>query len=834
MRALLTLLLLLSLPCTLRGQGGTTDPEEYSGNLSGNLFMQLPTDESEPEEARHRYLLYSPLHAFPDPFVSLAEHNFSFVRYARRGYDNRYRRTTVNDIDLADGLSGNNYWGLLSAIGSARQGETYRDGLQTDEGSLGALAGVRRYDVGAEDRATGGRVGWMFTDRRFSSGFRFEATGALPGNCILTVSGRRRWGRDGHIRGVYTDDWSLFALLAKQVGPKNRFVVAFTTAPAEQGARGAATREAFALTGDNFYNPYWGYQSGRVRNARVSRSDRLLTLATWIYRPTERFHISTSVSALRNSESYSSSDWYAARNPTPDYYRYMPGYFAHPDVAEAARDAWKAGDPRVTQVDWDELYYVNRHGGEDETAAYVVGSRVNDTRSLQLASRFAYGSSQQTRWEGGVRLKNDVSTRYKKLEDLLSGAPPEDVDQFLVDDEYFGDKAQNDLRNPGRRVKVGERYGYHYESYYSGYEGWAMARWNDPERDGRLYGVAGMQAGWVSIRRQGFFEKELFPGDQSYGFSPGLDFTTYLLKGEAGYAFTPSRRLEFRVAYGDVVPLAGAVFVAPDYQNRPIDRPRPVNLLAGEMSFATSSASVRFVVNAYVTRTSGESAVYHFYDDLSATYSNLVLSRIDKIFAGVEAGVGINLTSRLECNAAAAISENSYMSDPAAEQFSDKDNSQIAARVRSYLKGYKLSGSPQRTASVELRYSGRKMWLLSVSVNYTGHHYIAPNPIRRMKRVCDYAASPEILDRMTAQERFPDATVVNLFMSKTFRIFSRYLSFTLSINNLADKRNIVYSGYEPMRLAKSGTGINRSVEPFASKYTYAYGRTYYATANFRF
>ena len=103
-----------------------------------------------------------------------------------------------------------------------------------------------------------------------------------------------------------------------------------------------------------------------------------------------------------------------------------------------------------------------------------------------------------------------------------------------------------------------------------------------------------------------------------------------------------------------------------------------------------------------------------------------------------------------------------------------------------------------------------------------------------MSRVFDYAASPEDLEQLVTQERFPEAFTINLFAYKTFRLGRGYLTVSGSVNNLANRRRIVYSGYEQMRLKRTGTGVNRSIEPFGSKYLYAYPRTYYLTMSFRF
>lgn len=826
MKALLSLLFALA-AVSLYAQGGAVTGEEYAGNF----FPAIQDDGFSGGDEPFGYLLLAPLNAYADPFTALSDYNFSFVRYSRRGYDYRYRRISLNGIELGDELTGIPYWNLLSVLRTARLPEQITPGIVPGEGALGMPGGERCLWIGTEDEQPGGRAGWMVTDRRFRTGFRFHvSTGMLRGGWAFSAAGTRRWGRDAHIRGVYSDDWSLLTSLSKKAGQKSRVNLLFAVAPCERGLRGAATREALGLSGNNLYNPYWGFQQGRTRNSRVRKSSEPLLTLSWVYDPGPRLHFHTALAYLWGKSSYSSLDWYDALNPMPDYYRYMPGFFANPDLSEAARQEWEEGDGRVTQVNWDELIYENRRGGG--TPAYVVASRTDDRRNLQWVSRFRYEASEQVRWSGGIRLRLERTHRYNRLDDLLGGAYLTDIDQYLVDDEYYGDKLLNNLRDPDREVREGDRYGYDYALHYRNGEAWLLLRMRN--RAGRLYGYGGVQAGWVSIRREGYYEKESFPGDESYGSSAPQGFTTYMVKGGVGYAFSPSHRIELSVLYGDAAPLAGNIFIAPDYRNRTIDRSQPVNLLGGELHYAFSGAIFTLSFNAYVTRSSGESAIYRYYDDLASVYSDLVLSGIDKCYAGAEAGASVDFTSRLSLRIAAGLASNSYASDPSAVQYVDKDGTVIADKVRSYLKGYKLSGTPQTVASAELRYSGRAMWLASLSVSYAGRNYISLSPIRRMKRVIDHAVSPEEVGLLTAQERLPDAATLNLFLSKTFRIRSNYLSFTLSVNNLANKKGIVQSGYEQMRLAKSGTGLNRSIAPFGSKYYYGYGRTYYATASFRF
>lgn len=832
MKGTLFLAAALFLTASVYGQGGVATSEDYSDVQFAEI---TPASGYQPdEEDRHSYLLFSPLNAYPDVFTSLSDYNFSFVRYNRRGYDFRYSRVSVGGIELTDELSGYTLWNVLSALRGARQSEQLTVGIVPGEGSLGSVGGERYLSPDTDDRQRGGRAGWIITDRRFRTGFRFNAnTGWLRGGWAFSVAGARRWGRDAHIDGVYTDSWALYASLMKRLGTKHRLAASFAAAPTEQGVRGAATAGAFSLTANNLYNPYWGYQNGEVRNSRVRKSDQPLALLSWEFKPVRALTVNTSLAYAWGTNGYSSLDWYDAPNPTPDYYRYMPGFFANPDVADAVREEWERGNTRVTQVDWDELYYVNRHGG-DAPATYVVSSRMTAQRNLQFVSRFRYDASSLMRWDGGLRVRRDAVNHYNRLDDLLGGTHLNDIDQFLVDDEYYGDKLQNNMRDPERKIGLGDRYGYNYDMRYRSYEGWAVARMRSRALNGRLHGYAGLQLGWVTMEREGYYEKEQFAGNLSFGRSPRLDFTTYMVKGGIGYSFSPSHHLELGAVYGDVAPVAENLFISPDYQNRTIGETRPVNLLSAEARYAVSGSWLEFMLNGYVTVSQGESDVYHFYDDLSSSYSNLALTEIDKLYAGVEIGAGVSFTQRLSLRVGGALSNNSYKSDPAVRQYADKDGSVIVENVRSYIKGYKLNGTPQTVGSAELRYSGAHMWLATLSVNYTARNYISMNPIRRMKRISEYGDSPGIRQQLIAQEQFGAATTLNIFLSKTFRLGAHYLSLTLSVNNIANKKNMVYSGYEQMRLAKAGTGLNQTLAPFGSKYYYAYGRTYYGTVNFRF
>ena len=87
-----------------------------------------------------------------------------------------------------------------------------------------------------------------------------------------------RWANRGYVEGTFYNSLSYFLGVQKVFGSRTQHSLAFTTwgNPTERGSQGAATDESYWIANDNQYNPYWGYQNGKVRNSRVVK--RLRTI----------------------------------------------------------------------------------------------------------------------------------------------------------------------------------------------------------------------------------------------------------------------------------------------------------------------------------------------------------------------------------------------------------------------------------------------------------------------------------------------------------------------------------------------------------------------------
>lgn len=797
------LLLIACLPLGLRAQQATSDFwEDPLGEASEAPVEAMPLS----EEA----LFIAPL-ALPyggDPFTRLSDFNFAATRYSRRGYDFSWEQNFLGDLQLGDALSGRQDYNLLTAL-------RYAPSLVWDAEHPESYA--------ADIAPLAGSATLMSSDRAGRMGFRTALRGRLAEGWYYAASLGRRWGRDAQVDGIFLDQ-TTFTAAVKRVWRGTRLTLSVAGAPTERSSRTATTAEAYRLTGDNLYNPSWGRLDGEQRSSRI-RGGSVPMAALLLEIRLGRRPVDVSA-AWRGGESrFSGLSWYDAASPLPDYYRYLPSFIAEPTASGQVAGLWRAGDRSATQIDWRELSYQNLMAGGP--AVYLTADDAERVQGLQFVAALRRGGDYPALdYRYGVRARVDRTDNFRRVRDLLGAQYLVDIDQFLVDDEFYGDQAQNDLRHPDRRVSAG-RFGYNYRLRrdYAGVFG--SLRYVDFERARRF--EAEVEGGNASLWREGFYEKELFAGAKSFGKSRRATFFDYKIRLSAASPLAARHFLSAEATFENRAPLAADLFLQTRYNNAMVDDPRASGVVAGELNYRYQGRNLQLWVNGFFTQTRDQTQVLHYYDDLSGEYADLVLSGVAKRYYGVEVGAQIALSSHLTLQMAAATGSYTYAADPRADLFADGGRIYVGERVP--LTGFRLGTSPQSVATAELRYSGGRGWLASLSAACMADHYIAPDPTRRMARATAYTPSPEAFAAMTAQECFDPAFTLGVFVWKRL---SDDLALTLSIDNLLDNSNIIYSGYEPMRLRRSGDGIDRTYAPHASKYLYSRGRTWYASLTYRF
>lgn len=818
----------------------------------GAAYGQQTTSEyTDDYEETYRPMAYDPeivldnslfnisLRAEQDVFSRLSNFNFSVVRYRRRGYEAQDERYFLNGIDLGDGISGRPYYNVVSALQRVKANRYAVFGIDPvyNPGAPG-----RRVDteIRPSKLPKGGAVAWAATDRNYLFATKANATGDF-----YSASLGYRWGRDVHVGGVFSQETVAALSLEKQFGAKSTlgahrkhtlslFALA---APSVRGLRSAATEECFSLSEDELYNPSWGeWEDGRQRNSRVRRSFQPLVNLLYSGELSAKYTLTASVACLFGESSQSALTWFDAQNPYPDYYRKLPSWFAdepsyyeNESTKEQLKALWKSADPRVTGIDWQEMARQNLE--TDGKSIYMLEDRVERTNNYQFAASVEGSPGARVRVVYDLRARWDATEYFKRAKDLLGGEYVSNVDQYLIDDLYYGDKIENDVAHRGRRVYKGDKFGYDYTIRRTELGAGVRIGYNP----GKFRLASSLGIGTVSLGRTGYYEKEMFEGERSLGRSRTLDFPVYDLSASAEYAFSPLHAVSASFASSRRAPLFRSVFVNPNYRNDLIDNPQAVSAMSFEANWHSTWRTVKLLVAGYYTATAGESEMRSYYDDVAALFCDINLRGISKLYYGIEVSGEVLLTPRLTLSAAFAAGSHTYDSNPVAAISGNADGAPKASGQTAYLKGYALGGSPQTVASGELSYRGARGWIANLSVNYMADNYIFINPVRRMNRIGLLASSPEVFAQLTTQERFPEAFVLNISGVKFFTLRDNHrLSVFASVNNLLDTRGIRYSGYEQMRLRRSGSGINATYVPFDSKYTNAYGRTVYCSVTYSF
>ena len=344
-----------------------------------------------------------------------------------------------------------------------------------------------------------------------------------------------------------------------------------------------------------------------------------------------------------------------------------------------------------------------------------------------------------------------------------------------------------------------------------------------------------VSVGRCVVRRRGYYEKELFPGDGSYGHSRRLHFTPYVLRASVGYAFSPRSYLEASAAVSAATPAADDLFLQPLYNNRTVDDPAASHRYGAELGFVRTGGAFDLRVTGYLAATRDEIRTTRFFDDLAYEYCDMTVRGIGRLDYGVEAAAKLRLTWNWSLTAAVEAGSHTYATNPSVWLYTDSGNELRAEGVTSYMSGLRPGGTASLAATVGVHYFGRSGWYFSADASLVGGRRVAPSFHYRTSRVANQASdSPETFALFTGQERLDDSFTVDVSAGRMWRLDASRLSVTLSVRNLLDDHRTVYSAYESDRVRRLRSGAETFYRPFPASLLYAYGRSATLTISYKF
>ncbi|MBS1761696.1 MAG: TonB-dependent receptor [Bacteroidetes bacterium] len=821
--------------------------EQLRGDAITDNLPVISLDENDMNDGSAQNIS-SQLSAGRDPFVNAATFKFSAVRFRMRGYDADMFGTYMNGIpmeNLDNGFTPYGTWGGLNDVMRNRDGS---HGLRATPYAFGEFGGFTYIDTRASYQRQQTSVNFAVSNRNYSNRLMAtHSTGLMKGGWALSFSASRRWADKGYSDGTYYDGWSFFVGIDKRINDRHLLsLVAFGT-PTENGRQGASVKEMLDLAGTNYYNPYWGYQNGKVRNASIGRSFQPTAILSHDWRITDKMNLFTAASFMKGDRSVTGLDWYNAPDPRPDYYRYLPSYQLDPDMAVQIANALR-NDENMRQINWDNLYTVNAASYETFNNAngipgnsvsgkrshYIVEERIINTTKANFNTTLNTSLRSNVDFSAGFTYQYQKNHNYKTVEDLLGGDFYVDVNQFAERDFPTNATAnQNDLNNPNRILKVGDKFGYNYDIHIRKASAWAQTQ----IKLRRIDFFLAAEHSYTSFWRVGNVKSGLFPNN-SYGKSATHDFYNYGFKGGLTFKIDGRNYIFGNAGYMTRAPFYDNAYLAPRTRDFVQDNLENELITTLEGGYVMNAPMVKIRATGYYTRFENQLNVLTFYNDEYRNFVNYALSNIDKVHMGIEVGIEAKVYKGLSANAAASVGQFTYDSRQRATVTSDNSAEVLSKNNIVYSKDFKVP-TPQQAYTVGLDYRSPKYWFLNVNVNYFSHMYLDFNPLRRTSSAVNgVVEDSQLWNNIIDQTQLSDQYTVDAFagyswmMNRKYKSLKKrtYLVFNVGVNNILDNKNIVSGGYEQLRFDFAG----KNTEKFPEKRFYAYGINFFASVGFRF
>ena len=647
--------------------------EQIVADVDDSNFAEFDMEDSGFEDAP------SILFESNDPFTSIASFGFSSIRFKNRGYTNESQDVYLSGIRMNDAITGYSPYSLWSGLNEATRSKESTVGIEASNYGFGGYNGV----TNIHGTPSSVRPGWRFSALTNSALYRLRlmatyASGELDNGWSYAFNVSARIGGNDWVKGVYYRNFAYYAGVEKKFNDGHRLSLVTFAAPGQRGAQNASTQEVYDMMGDNMYNSNWGYQNGKVRNARVRKTFEPVTFLKYSYADDD-IEASATLMWRTGKNGYTAMDWYDAPDPRPDYYRNLPSYFymEDPDYDRQnyqkyawALDTWQHQLPQYTHLNWDRLYHVNS-GNFDEVglrrSKYVIEERRVDQNDVHLATNLKWNISKNITAAGGMTLRWNRTEYYKVLDDLLGGNYFINIDSFAERD-YAANPAmvQNDLdyymqKGSAPIITEGQKYGYDYYANVFDERFWGKLAFDF----GGFKANIAVEGGYNEFYRDGLMRKGLFAGlDEngkeivvdgknlttydasgkvitSKGKSEVQNFWTYSAKLGLQYHFGGGHRVYANGGYFNDAPTFSQSFISPRTRNSVVPNLETIKTVSADLNYQYSNNGYNVRVTGFYTKIMDQSDMMSFYDDSQNSFTNFAMSGIDQRHAGVELGFKI-------------------------------------------------------------------------------------------------------------------------------------------------------------------------------------------------
>ena len=785
------------------------------------------------------------LQASRDAFQQAAAFNWGQARFRIRNLDNEYGNTFINGISMNKIYDGRPQYANWGGLNDATRNQEFINGSMPNDYSFGGILGTQAINTRASFMRTGTRLSVSGTNTNYNG--RVMATygsGMTKNGWAYAASGSYRMAKEGFFEGTDYDAKSFFLAIEKKINSNHSLNLSAIYAQNSRGKNSPNTQEVIDLMGYK-YNSYWGWQNGKKRNSRDKDVEEPVFILSHYWNISEKSSLNTNVAYQFGKISNTRLDYNGAKNPDPTYYQNLPSYSLNYHDLSGAYPVWApdlegAEKRRLAflenpQINWNQLYFQNA-GGISVNALYADVMQDNQFTANTL---FNTQISNVVGFNAGLTYRNLYSQNYQEMLDLLGGNYLLDKDLFLK--EKYADA---DLNNPDRKVYEGDRYGYNYIMRANVVDLFTQFKFNF----GKLDFYLGQNVSYTDYQREGLYRNALY-ADSSFGRGQKLSFENYGFKGGATYKLTGQHIFNFNASYYTKAPSIRNSYSNTRISDATVDGLTDEKVFGTDLNYIIRTPKLKGRIGGYFNEIKDASEVAFFYadgidldSDVSSDFVSEVTRNISKQSMGIEFGAEYQATKTIKLTAAANFGQAIYSDN--ADVYLNIDSRRenglnpMVNYGTSYIKNYRVAGSPQQAYSLGIEYRDPDYWWIGANANFLTDLYLDVSPLLRTN---NFFAEPgqggasfpdidqDVARSLLKQEKLDDIFLLNIQGGKSWRINGKTFGFFASVNNVL---NLEYKtgGFEQARNANyrellmdhaSGT------RSFGPKYFYGYGRTYF-------
>lgn len=771
-----------------------------------------------------------------DLYANQVGYGFSAARFRYRNFNNKYNDFYANGMQLNDMETGQFRFSLVGGLNNQTRSMEAALPFEDNNFSLSGMAGSNNYNFRAGSMPNGHRASLLLTNRNYNvrgmytyaSGFNAKGW-AFAANITYRGSTYGMSKLNHFYKGTFYNALSYFLGVEKIINDNHRVSFATWGNPTERASQGASTDEMYWIAGTNYYNPYWGYQNGKIRNSRIVNDFAPSALLTWDYKINNKTRLTTTIGGRYSMYKNTSLDYNNSDNPQPDYWKNMPSAYYNVWDQGSNRNnaytptAWQnaynylAADERNRQINWDRLYAANAGANALGTEAmYFIKAKHNNALNLQLNSVLNTELDPFKHLTLGLGLGANRGRHFMSIDDLLGGTNFHNINSYAVSTYgAMSDAVQYDLNRPSyigdasTNMKEGDKYRYDY--FLNLRKGTLWTSYTADAR--RLHFMFGAKLNYTAMQREGMMKNGMAPNN-SFGKSGTAQFldggikTALTANIGGGNAISAGIGLETRA------PQASTAFAAPEINNDFVTNLHNEQVFSSQLSYQLRTSWLNLNINGYYSFMNHVTEWQNYYFDDNNSFTYVSLTDIKKASYGVELGAKVRITSTLDLKAFGHIGDAKYLDDSKTRYMVSKRAEYVDTKV--YSKDMRESGTPLTAASLGLSYHNRG-WFVDVAGKYYDRIYLSWSPSLRYENVVTkrqsagdtmYDNDGNLLRSAFAQEKGKGGFMLDASIGRSIYLKKGSLSINLSVTNILNNTKIVTGGYEQSRTdyTKNNTG----------------------------